>query len=391
MIAIGKPYISNFLLKSIQKNNYPIISTKEAREMVGENTLNWISEEDARKILRENRDIKVYTNSENTIGWLENNVDSGPLPAKIQVFKNKIRFRELLSDSYPNFYFQGVRFNQLRELNAESLKFPLMIKPAVGFLSIAVHRVDNSSEWMQVMDLIESEVLIWKGTYPSQVIDTSEFIIEECIGGEEYAIDCYFDRKGHPVVLNILHHVFSSGKDVSDRVYTTSESIIYKHIDAVQIFLELIGKKTRLVNFPLHLEVRIDRNGAIVPIEVNPLRFGGWCTTGDLSWYAYGINSYEYYFNEKRPDWNEVFKTRKGRKYSVIVLDNNSGIHEGQIKSFDYEMIGKDFERLLDLREMDFRTYGVFGFLFVESSDENEKELTRILNSDLRKYITTHP
>lgn len=58
-----------------------------------------------------------------------------------------------------------------------------------------------------------------------------------------------------------------------------------------------------LKNFPAHIEIRIDKNGNINPIEVNPLRFGGWCTTGDISWYAYGFNSYEYFLKGKKPDW----------------------------------------------------------------------------------------
>jgi len=387
MIALGKPYISSFLLKTIQEFNYPVISTSEAREMLGTQSLNWISEDEARAMLAQNPHTRVYTNSENTIGFLESAADASPLPNQIHVFKNKIRFRDMLADAYPGYFYTNVRFNDLEKLDLENLNFPFVIKPAVGFFSVAVHRVEDPGDWKQVLEDIAMEVELWKGTYPSQVIDTTEFIIEECIEGEEYAIDAYFDQKGDAVILNILHHVFSSGKDVSDRVYTTSEQIIKQHKQGIQDFLDMIGEKAKLANFPVHVEVRIDPEGKITPIEVNPLRFGGWCTTGDLSWYAYGINSYEYYFSSKRPDWEQIFESRKGKNYSVIVLDNNSGLHENQIKSFDYERIGNDFKRLLDLREVDFRSYGVFGFLFVETSQGNENELTRVLNSDLKEYI----
>lgn len=387
MIALGKPYISDFLLKTIQENNYPVISTTEALEMLGAKSLNWISEEKARKTLAQNPHTRVYTNSENTIGFLEDAADSSQLPDQIHLFKNKIRFREMLADAYPGYFFTGVRFEDLEKLEIENFSFPFVIKPAVGFFSVAVHRVEDPGEWKKVLEDLALEVEIWKGTYPSQVIDTTEFIIEACIEGEEYAIDAYFDQHGEAVILNILHHVFSSGKDVSDRVYSSSEHIIKKHLPGVRDFLDMIGGKAQLSNFPVHVEVRINPAGKISPIEVNPLRFGGWCTTGDLSWFAYGINSYEYFFSSKRPDWKQIFESRKGKKYSVVVLDNNSGLHESQIKSFDYEKLRKDFERLLDLREVDFRTYGVFGFLFVETSESNERELTQILNSDLRKYI----
>ena len=97
MIAIGKPYVSAFLLESIQKSNYPVIATLEAREVLEGKEVNWISELEAREILQEKPGTKVYTNSENTIGWLENNAAHGPLPEQIQVFKNKRRCREMLS------------------------------------------------------------------------------------------------------------------------------------------------------------------------------------------------------------------------------------------------------------------------------------------------------
>lgn len=387
MIAIGKPYVSTFLLESIQKSNYPVIATLEAREVLEGKEVNWISEAEAKTLLKKKPGTKVYTNSENTIGWLENNAAHGPLPEQIQVFKNKLRFREMLSSVYPNYHFHGVEFNKLRALDANQLDFPLVIKPAVGFFSVAVHLVENQDEWTQALDLIDTEVKAWEGTYPLEVINTREFILEEVIEGEEYAIDCYFNQKGEAVILNILHHRFSSGKDVSDRVYTTSENIINQHKEGVQAFLEMIGDKAGLANFPIHVEVRIDQKGKIIPIEVNPLRFGGWCTTGDLSWYAYGINSYEHYFNEKQPIWDEIFKSRKDKSYSVVVLDNNSGYPEEQIESFNIQEIASDFQKTLEVREVDFRTYGVFGFLFVETSLGNEEELTRILSSDLRRYI----
>ena len=138
----------------------------------------------------------------------------------------------------------------------------------------------------------------------------------------------------------------------------------------------------------MHVEVRIDSNGNLKPIEINPLRFGGWCTTGDISYFAYGINSYEYFLYEKTPNWKEILKTRKDKKYNLIVLDNNSGIKENNIESFNYELLLKDFEKPLNLRKVDFKKYSVFGFLFTETSTNNEHETNTILASNLKKYIT---
>ena len=387
MILIDKPYVSDFLIKTIKDNNFPIIATEVAKNMIKDSSLNWISEKKAKTIYKKNDNCAIYTNSENSISWIEQNLNTSVLPKKIQLFKNKVAFRELLKDVYPTYYFKKIKLEELRNLNLEELKFPFIIKPAVGFFSLAVHKVSNPEDWTLVLENIKSEIEEFKGMYPKEVVDVSDFIIEGFIDGDEYAIDCYFNDKGEVVVLNILHHIFSSTKDVSDRVYKTSKEIIEKYKPEIEVFLKIVGKKANLKKFPMHVEVRIDKNGEVYPIEINPLRFGGWCTTGDISWYAYGINSYEYFLKNKKPDWNLILKKKKDKIYNLIVLDNNSGIKENLIESFDYDLLLNDFENPLNLRKVDFKTYAVFGFLFTETSIGNTSEINSILTSNLRKYI----
>jgi len=387
MILIDQPYISSFLLRTIKENQLEIVSTEAARAMIFDDSLNWISENDAVKFIKNNTNCPVYTNSENTISWIEKNLASTKLPGQIQVFKNKIKFRELLKNTFPDYFFKGIKFEDLAHLSLSTIKFPFIIKPAVGFFSLGVHKVDNSEEWPFVLNKITNDIAEIRSFYPNEVVDTSNFIVEECIEGEEYAMDCYFNKDGEPVILSMLHHRFSTGKDVNDRVYTTSEEIIEKHLPTMQEFLNSLGKLVNLKNFPFHVEVRIDKNGTIIPIEVNPMRFGGWCTTADLSYFAYGFNSYLYFLNGTKPNWKELFKKGKNKKYSLILLDNNSGIPENNIVSFDYELLLSDFENPMELRKVDFNEYPFFGMVFVETSLGNEKELDQILTSDLKKYI----
>lgn len=387
MILIDKPYVSDFLIETIKKNNFKIVATSEATKIILDKSLNWISEKEAIHLIKNNPTSPIYSNSENIISWVEQNLEFSKLPNQIQLFKNKITFRELVQDIFPNYFFKGVKFEDLDSISIDNLPFPFIIKPAIGFFSLGVHKVDKPQEWKEVLVKIKQEITQIKGFYPSEVLNTTNFIIEECIEGEEYAIDCYFNNKGEPIVLNILHHIFSSGKDVSDRIYTTSKEIIENNIDKIEKFLQIIGEKASLINFPVHVEVRIAKEGEIIPIEVNPLRFGGWCTTGDLSWYAYGINSYEYFLKGKKPQWEEILETRKDKKYSIILLDNNSGIDKNNISHFNYEQVLKDFENPLSLRKVNFNEYPIFGILFVETSLGNEQELDKILTSKLKKYI----
>ncbi|MDV7186611.1 ATP-grasp domain-containing protein [Lutibacter sp. TH_r2] len=388
MILIDHPYVSDFLIETIKSNRFPIVSTKAARDLISEENLNWISEKEAIQAFKENPNQLIYSNSENVISWVENKLDFTKLPSQIDVFKDKIKFRELLKDVYPNYFFKGIPFEDLDSLPIDKMPFPFIIKPSIGFFSLGVHKVDEASEWPITLEKIQNEIHHIKDFYPSEVLNTNNFIIEECIEGEEYAVDCYYNEKGEAVVLNIMHHIFSSGKDVSDRIYSTSKEIIETNLPIIQQLVNTIGTKTNLKNFPIHIEVRIDKNETIIPIEVNPMRFGGWCTTSDISHYAYGINSYQYFLNQQKPNWNEILKAKKGKTYSLVLLDNNSGIEAKNIKSFNYNQLLADFENPLLLRKIDVTKFPIFGFLFTETSKGNEGELNRILKSNLTKYIT---
>ena len=105
---------------------------------------------------------------------------------------------------------------EIQQLDPDKLNFPFVIKPSVGFFSIGVHVIRNRSEWEMALMELNPEKL--KTIYPRNVLDTTIFIMEEYIEGEEYAIDCYFNHTGEVVILNILHHKFLSGSDTSDRV-----------------------------------------------------------------------------------------------------------------------------------------------------------------------------
>ncbi len=385
MFIIDKPYVSDFLIKTIKDFNFKVIATEEARELITDNRLNWISEDDAISIIKSHPDTPVYSNSENVIAWVTNNLAFTKLPGQIELFKDKFLFREMIKGLFPSFSYSKIQLKDIPNLSFEEADFPFVIKPAVGFFSLGVHIIHNAEQWKIAQRELKIESL--QSIYPKEVLNTSTFIIEEYILGEEYAVDCYYNSEGEVVILNVLHHKFSSGTDTSDRVYSTSKEIVLRFKSEIEEFLLLIGDKAGLKNFPAHVELRIDASGKIIPIEVNPLRFGGWCTTGDLSWNAYGINSYDYFIHSKKPHWEQIFKEREDKIYSIVILNNNSGYAASEITGIDYALLKKDFENVIEIRKVDVREHPLFGIMFTETSPDNEKELNEILVSDLRKYI----
>jgi len=377
------PYVSDFLKETILKNNFPVIKTKQASDLLANNAINWIAEDNAISKLKENPNTKLYTNSENSIDWVFKHLKESNKAKWIQIFKDKYAFRELIKDIYPDFFFAKISLETVNTIDISTLPFPFVIKPAIGFFSLGVHIVHNLEDWNRVKSALKPEKL--KHIFPDNVIDTSYFIIEEYIQGNEYAVDCYFNEKGEAVIQNILFHKFASDTDVSDRVYYTSKEILDSYHDKLTEFLHKIGKKMQLKNFPIHIEVKINKKGTIIPIEVNPMRFGGWCTTADLTWFAYQFNPYVNYMENISPNWKNILKDRVGYKYAVLILSPVSEIKKTENVSFNYNKLKLNFENVLHIRKIDFSRFSFFGFAFIATKDETE--INAFLQSDLSEYL----
>jgi len=389
MFILDKPYVSDFLKQTVEEFQIPVLLTPSAKELTESNKINFVPEAEAIQRFKTNPNELIYTNSENAINWIFKNLQFTDLSKKIDLFKNKFKFRQLLKSLNPNFYFREVSFEEIENIIIEELPFPFIIKPSVGFFSLGVHKVLNMTGWEKAKALIKKDIKIIKDVYPKEVVDVEKFIIEENIEGDEYAFDAFYNSEGRPVILSILKHLFSSDGDVHDRIYISSKEIIENNIEIFLYFLQEVGKLSGLKNFPLHVEVRVDKNGKLMPIEINPLRFGEWCTTADLTWFAYGFNPYDYIHFQKIPDWANILKDKKGKIYSNIVLNNSTEVAADKIKSFDYDKLLSKFEKPLELRKANFKQFLIFGFLFTETREDNFQELEWILNSDLKEFIKT--
>ena len=388
MFFVDKPFVSDFFKETVRDHAIPVVDTEISRSIGLYPGTKIITETEAISAVQDQGKDLIYTTSENALGWIIKNLGFSDLVEKIEIFKNKVAFRELTKPLVPDFFFQEVCFEDLLNLPHPAKDIPLIIKPATGFMSEGVYKVKNAGEWDQSKQRILAEGERSKGLYPPEVVDASALIIEECIQGDEYAVDAYFDAAGDAVILNILKHTFSSTDDVGDRVYTSSKEIIEENLQEFTEFSNKIGQLAGVSIFPAHIELRRNPDGTLIPIEINPVRFGGWCTTADLTYLAYGFNPYVYYYSQLKPDWPEILKEKSGKMYSIIILDNSTGIDPALISGFDYQKLLSDFENPLELRKFDFREYPIFGFLFTETSMQNQAELDKILVSDLKEYIS---
>ena len=312
-----------------------------------------------------------------------NNFQNTDLARLINLCKNKFEFRKGIKSIYPNFFFKEITLEEINSIDISNFPEQFIIKPTVGFLSMGVHKVSSHSEWKTTVNTINKEVEQFAQNFPKEVLSSSSFIVEEIIQGEEFAIDAYFDKNGTPVILNIFQHPFVSEDDVSDRAYISSGKVIKENLKTFEKMLGEIGKTLNIKNFPMHIEVIKTDDTTIVPVEINPMRFAGWCTT-DLAYYAYGINIYEYFNNDLKPDWDKILADKQDKIYYFAMAETPTDIDKSSIK-FDYPALEKFFYKVLDFRKIDYREKPLFAVIFGEAKDKSE--ITKILEMDVHDFV----
>lgn len=384
MFIFDEPYISDIAIDYLVQSQQPTVLTDFSSKALPE-SVNSLSKDQAREHISNNNNSWLYTNSENSIATIVDLVgEDSPIMQKVRFFKNKCKFREATKHIFPDIYYKEILGDQIGSLTFEEIGKPFIIKPTVGFLSAGVYRVNNGEEWAEVKTEILEKTNAAGATFSKDVIDSSAFLIESVIEGTEYAIDVFFDDNNEPVVLNILEHRFNGEHDMGDRLYVTSVEIIKNNLSRVEAFLKQLSSIDDFSGLPLHVEIRIDGNDEVRPIEVNPLRFAGWCST-DIAYYSFGINVYEYFTERKRPDWDDIFTLKKSREFAIAVLEKRGPVSDDLV--FDYEKLTSSLTSLIKLRPIDYRTKPLFAFLFLETTESNAQDLDFLLTLDPHEFV----
>ena len=387
MFLIDGPYVSEFLKDTIYRSGIAVVRTAAAESFLDDQRTRFLSEPEALRLLQADPGTLIYTNSENALDWLYQQCPTWERVQTIQLVKDKILFREKLKRLHPEYQFSGHDLNQLHQLRSAELTFPLILKPAVGFFSLGVQRIENAAQWRQAMDKLDLTIAASENLYPRAVLDNSRFVLEQVIPGNEFAVDCYFDHEGQAVVLNIMQHLFASASHMNDRIYYTSGEVVREFLPQISAYLEQLGTIFKFTNFPAHIELRIAAS-QVQAIEVNPLRFGGWCSTADLAYHAWKMNLYELVHQGLRPDWEQLIRQQGKQLHALLVLDNSTDIPGARISAFDYEALLAKLSEPLELRPTDYRKFPVFGFLMCRVADGSLQELEELLHSDLREFLT---
>ena len=385
MIIIEKPYVSETLVDSIVQNDWYVLEN-DALELanIEEGAFNILDQENAKYRYSTMSYPQIYSNSESGIRWVQANMPDSKLTKYLNLFKDKSEFRRTFADLYPNFSFKEVTFEDMKKMSLESLEFPLVIKPVAGFMGFGVHIVQNDADWKNALYNLEEEIKQAQRMFDESVISSSRFLIEDFVQGEEFAIDAYFDKQGQPVILNIFQHPYLNSKDVRNRIYMTSVGIMVKYLAKFAVILKQMGERIDARNLAIHMELRVTPDENIIPIEVNPMRFSGWCTT-DVAKYAWGINVYEYFMAQLKPNWNEILEKAPRGVYYFSMAEVPEGLDKSKIKSFNYDKFLANYSNILEVRRINPKNNPLFAIIFGHTQDK--EEVKQILQLNMKDYI----
>lgn len=378
MVILERPFVSDLMVDTLKNNNIPVLRNEMAEERVADG--NVLSDEEFSA--EYGKRGKMYTVSENALGWIYEHIDDKRFLDSISLVKDKYAFRRICRDIYPDFFFKEVNINEMAEMDTDNITFPCVIKPSVGFLSKGVFVANNPEEYRKAVASLQRDFATAGAGFPEFVVGKSRFLIEEYIHGEEYAVDTYFDENETPAILNIFHHKFMDESDTSDRLYMTSKVLFDRYEGAFTQFLTNLNNTLHLRNFPMHIEFRYDGRKA-VPIEINPLRFTGFCLN-ELQVFISGQHPMLSYLRGTHVTKEEMWRGKENLTYAFTVLDLPAGCEE---KAFDDEKFSADFPYVIDVRLVPDKTSGVAATVFLRTETANEAAFDRIMSLDMREYM----
>lgn len=383
MLILEEPYVSPLLVQWAAEAQHPALRN-EFTEAIADRgvALNLVSDAEAAKRIDEGE--RVYSNSENALDWVLKNTHDESLSHAIRFSKDKAEMREALAPLSPSLFYASYDRNELAAVDPAELPLPVVLKPAIGFCSMGVYAIEEPADWQRALDAIAHEESVWAQRYPGSVVDTGQFIVEGFIRGQEYAIDMFYDEDGRARCLNIMWHDFASDDDTSDRLYNTSHEIICEMLPVFTDWLNQVNEILGARNFPAHVEVRVDVDGNVIPIEFNPLRFAGLGGT-DLAYWAWGLRTYEAYLNGDDVDLIALSAPHAGKVYTMSLLNPHPTADLS--KPFLYDVFAARFSKVLDFHRFDVNAVGSYGFLFLETDAETADELDFLLHSDLLEFL----
>ena len=321
-----------------------------------------------------NKEDKVYVPSETSLSIVMERIQDQDYVNGINKLKNKYFCREVLSPLYPDFYFAKATLAEIPTLDLQGKK--VVIKPLKGFFGTGVRVADPSSDLTKLAKEMQEEVQAGAKFFPESILTQNEYIIEEYITGDEYAVDMFFDERGKPAIMNIYFHPEPAISDYFHLMYYTNKEIFDNYLDTFTHFFNELNKIMKLKSFPIHAEFKL-QHGVMVPIELNPMRYGGFGLS-DLTYNSFQHQPISAYFDNTPANWDAIWEVRKENNYAWILGYNGKDIDINNLPP-DHDKFSAYLEtnsNLIDYVKLDHKTNPVFALAYIYNKDLNKlKEL----------------
>lgn len=319
--------------------------------------------------IRFSKGDKLYVPSETALSLVIDRLDDQDTRRGILNLKDKYLCRETLRSLYPDFHFEKCVINDLAELTFPKSRF--VIKPQKGFFGTGVRLADANTDMKLLAEELIRDVQANSKFFPDSILSKEEFLLEEYIDGDEYAVDMYYNDQGVPIIINIYRHPEPEISAYAHLMYYSDVTLFSDHLGDFTSLFEQLGKSLNLRNFPIHAEFKL-KQGKFIPIEFNPMRYGGF-GLADLGYLSYGFLPIQAYFDAIIPDWESIWKSKQEKIYAFILAYNGQGIDPVQSKP-DHakflEYLGKT-ARVVDYVRLDHTVNPVFGIAYIETEDRN--------------------
>jgi ATP-grasp domain len=296
-------------------------------------------------------------------------------PAKQQavaLLKDKYAFRQMLGDMYPQYQYQLVQADDIQELRINQKS---IIKPVKGVFGTAVRMIDRDTDLTNLNGELKAELLKNKSIFSDSVLSQADFLVEQYIEGEEYAVDMFYNSSGDPCITNIYHHPIPANLSYLHVIYYSSQAVFDHIYTKAKIFFTALNKILNVTNLTIHGEFKLDGE-ELVPIELNSLRFGGM-GLGNMVFHTLGINPYLYFLNDLEPDWQMLWQGRDRDLLTFFIAYNGTNIDLTTHKP-NYQLLEQQFTEILFKQYFDYQKQLTFGIYFLKETDQNLSDLLKI-------------
>ena len=139
-----------------------------------------------------------------------------------------------------------------------------------------------------------------------------------------------------------------------------------------------------VTNFLIHSEFRLHED-VLMPIEMNPMRFGGM-GLGNMVYHGLGINPYACFAQNKSPNWAKIWAKNPTDIYAFFIAYNGKSINKNLFKP-NIERLRKEFTTVLMDKIFDYKTQLAFGIFYIKETENNLKKLLNIEFDDFFEPI----